>query len=270
MSKIQLHNGVTFHYKLLNGRGEACPVVFVSGYTGSMAEWDAYAQALATNGHPVLTFDNQGSGQTIDNGEPLTVEAMAFNIHALLSELGMAKSIIITFAWGGCIAQQLAYSYPGCVARLGLISPVMRFSDKAISICELLALCREKEQWHEYAMKIYETCYSYAWKKENPQDEFIESLIDFLPAAQTEVGQRRQVEALKAFDSRGWAHEITVPIHILSPAEDQLILTEESGALVQDKPSSHFLIMNETGHDVFTEAPGSVLRFILDVTRKEG
>lgn len=58
MTNIILDNGVRFHYQLLNQRGSQVPLVFISGYTGSILEWELYAQAMAAKGHPVLIKEN--------------------------------------------------------------------------------------------------------------------------------------------------------------------------------------------------------------------
>lgn len=53
--------------------------MFISGYTGSILEWGLYAKAMVAEGHPVLIFDKQGAGKTIDHGQSLNVEGIASN-----------------------------------------------------------------------------------------------------------------------------------------------------------------------------------------------
>jgi pimeloyl-ACP methyl ester carboxylesterase len=233
MSKIKVKD-IEFNYELLNEAGKKQPVVFISGYTGDINAWRGYAESLAEKGHPALIFDNQGIGQTTElNVGPLTVKAMANNTFSLIKALKIKNPTIVSFAWGGCIAQQLAHDYPEAVRQLILVSSVMKFGPNARHNCELLTIYREKNEWAAYASLIYNTCFSKAWKTENAEKDFQQMLLPILPKTQTPEGQRRQLTALQAFDSTSWAKNIKVPTNILSPEEDLFATSAESFALAK-------------------------------------
>jgi len=74
-----------------------------------------------------------------------------------------------------------------------------------------------------------------------------------LKISQTAKGQRRQVEALKIFDSSHWANKIAVPTLIINQAEDPYASVEAGKALAKTiGGNAQFTTLN-CGHAVLDE-----------------
>ena len=65
-------------------------------------------------------LDNAGIGKTAALAPPLTVTAMARQVSALISSLGLGRTAVLGWSMGGMIAQALAVSHPSQVSRLVL------------------------------------------------------------------------------------------------------------------------------------------------------
>ena len=254
---------VRFHYELLGDKSHP-PLVLISGYTSDLNAWRNVAEALKDKFY-ALIFDNQGIGQTTDEGQPLTIEMMANNIKGLIDALGLKNPSIIGFAMGSAIAQTIAYRFPDDVSQLILLGSLMKFSQQAKALCEQLCALREAGKFTQYAQVIYETCFSDTYQKIHSRESMVDALIQLLPTSQTANGQRRQVEALKDFDSTAWANQIDVETVVISPEWDQFSTPAEGKMLAEMVKRGKQMMISDCGHAVLDEK----LDDVINVLRRE-
>jgi pimeloyl-ACP methyl ester carboxylesterase len=122
--------GITFAYRTL-GRPNGTPLVLLQHFTGHMDSWDpAVVNGLAKDRF-VVVFDNAGVGQS-SGRTPDSVAQMAADAEHFMAALGVSTVDLLGFSLGGCVAQQLATTYPGRVRRTVLVARLLR---AARSIC---------------------------------------------------------------------------------------------------------------------------------------
>ena len=109
-------NGANLGYRTV---GTGPPLVLITGFGGTMAEWDpALVAGLATQ-HTVVVFDNRG----IATSQPvpvrgLTIAKMADDTAGLIDALGVGKADVLGWSMGGNIAEVLVQRHPDKVNRL--------------------------------------------------------------------------------------------------------------------------------------------------------
>ena len=74
--------------------------------------------ALA-NTRRVIAVDLQAHGRTADIDRPLSFEAMADDIAALIKHLGIEKADVMGYSLGGGVALRTAIRHPGVVQEAG-------------------------------------------------------------------------------------------------------------------------------------------------------
>jgi pimeloyl-ACP methyl ester carboxylesterase len=100
--------------------GRGLPLVLVMGLGGTMDDWaPPFVDRLGAD-FRVVVLDNAGVGQTGTVRPPLTVTAMADQVSALISALGLGRPAVLGWSMGGMIAQALAVLHPSQVSRLVL------------------------------------------------------------------------------------------------------------------------------------------------------
>ena len=100
--------------------GTGPPLLLITGYSGTMENWDPrFVDALAEH-HRVITFDNAGVAKTHSLPAPLTIDAMADQTSALIDTLGLGRTDVLGWSMGSMIAQALAVRHPSQVSRLVL------------------------------------------------------------------------------------------------------------------------------------------------------
>jgi pimeloyl-ACP methyl ester carboxylesterase len=102
--------------------GDGTPAVVIVPPLGSnVLEWVRVLRAASTQ-TTVCAYDRAGLGWSDPPRGPVTVDAMAEDLHALLSAAGIAPPYIVAgHSFGGLIARRFQARYPGDVAALLLI-----------------------------------------------------------------------------------------------------------------------------------------------------
>ncbi len=104
--------------------GEGPPLVLITGYSGAAAGWDQEFLSALGKSFEVICPDNRGMGgsQLGEPDEPLTIDAMAADIEALLDGLEIDRLPVAGWSMGGFIAQTLAARAPTRVEALVLLA----------------------------------------------------------------------------------------------------------------------------------------------------
>ena len=107
-------NGLRMYYEV-HGQGE--PVILLHGAYMSAESmkpaWDVLAKS-----RKVIVPETQGHAHTADIDRPITYEAMADDVAAMMDSLGIAQADIVGYSMGGGTALQMGIRHPGKVKRI--------------------------------------------------------------------------------------------------------------------------------------------------------
>ena len=109
-------NGLTMYYEVHGETGE--PLVLLHGaYMTIPTNWDAIIPTLSQT-HQVIALEFQAHGRTSDRDTPITYEAMADDVAALLDHLEVEKAVVFGYSMGASVGIQVAVRHPERVTRL--------------------------------------------------------------------------------------------------------------------------------------------------------
>ena len=91
-------NGLNLYYEI-HGTGE--PLILLHGGLGSTGMFDAILPSLAEN-RQVIAVDLQAHGRTANIDRPLSYEAMADDVAALIHYLKFERADVLGFSLAGC------------------------------------------------------------------------------------------------------------------------------------------------------------------------
>ena len=111
-------NGINLYYQI-HGAGQ--PLVLLHGGLGAIEMFGEVLTMLAQN-HQVIAVDLQAHGRTADVDRPLTYEAMADDVAALIQHLGIGQADVMGYSLGGGTALQVAIRHPEGVRKLVVVS----------------------------------------------------------------------------------------------------------------------------------------------------
>jgi 3-oxoadipate enol-lactonase len=99
-------------------------LLLINGYAATAADWDPTFIAALERSFELILPDNRGVGAAPlgELDRPLTIEAMAADLEALLDARGIERLSVAGWSMGGFVAQQLATRAPRRVEALVLLS----------------------------------------------------------------------------------------------------------------------------------------------------
>ncbi|MBA2346624.1 MAG: alpha/beta hydrolase [Rubrobacter sp.] len=111
-------NGIDLYYQV-HGEGE--PLILLHGGIGAIEMFGEVLPMLA-EGRQVIGVDLQAHGRTVDIDRPMTFEAMADDVVALIKHLDFEKADVMGYSLGGGVALRTAIQHPESVRKLVLVS----------------------------------------------------------------------------------------------------------------------------------------------------
>jgi len=111
-------NGLRLYYEI-HGTGE--PLILLHGGLGSTGMFSEVLPTLSSS-RRVIAVDLQAHGRTTDIDRPLTFEAMADDIVALMKYLEIEKANVMGYSLGAGIALRTTVRHPSLVRKLVVVS----------------------------------------------------------------------------------------------------------------------------------------------------
>jgi pimeloyl-ACP methyl ester carboxylesterase len=115
-------NGLNLYYEI-HGTGE--PLILLHGGVVGIAMFGPNLDALSQK-RKVIAVELQGHGRTADIDRPLSYEAMAEDIAALMKYLGIERADVMGYSLGGGVALQTAIRHPASVRKLVVVSATFK------------------------------------------------------------------------------------------------------------------------------------------------
>jgi len=111
-------DGLKLYYEI---RGSGQPLILLHGGVVGITMFGPNLDALAEK-RQVIAVELQGHGHTADIDRPLSYEAMADDVAALMKYLGIEQADVMGYSLGGGVALQTAIRHPGLVRKLVVVS----------------------------------------------------------------------------------------------------------------------------------------------------
>jgi pimeloyl-ACP methyl ester carboxylesterase len=108
-------NGQQLYYEI---HGSGRPLVLLHGGLLTIGlTFGPLLESLAAS-RQVIAVELQGHGHTADSGRPVTIEALASDVVALLDQLEVAEADLFGFSLGALVGYGVAVSAPGRLGKL--------------------------------------------------------------------------------------------------------------------------------------------------------
>jgi len=110
-------NGLNLYYELHGNNEKDTPLILVHGSLGSAAMFEPILATLSQH-RKVIAVELQAHGHTGDIDRPLSFEAMADDVGALIKCLGLGSADVLGYSLGGLVSLQTAIRHPKLVRKL--------------------------------------------------------------------------------------------------------------------------------------------------------
>ncbi|CAA7599413.1 Alpha/beta hydrolase fold-1 [Acididesulfobacillus acetoxydans] len=262
-----LINGIELYYEI-HGSGE--PVLLIEGLGYATWQWFRQVDALAKS-YRIVIFDNRGVGESEKPDEPYSIDLMADDAAALLTQLGFAKAHVLGTSMGGFIAQKLALRHQEQVCSLVLACTSfggprsLPITAEALDSMQKIAGLTPAE----VIRQGFRAAFSSGFMAREPG--LVERLVDRrLNKPTPRFAWERQFAAGAGFAAESDLGQIRVPTLVLAGSEDIVIPPQNSALLAERIPGARLLIFPEAGHLFFIEQAEEFNRQVLGFWRESG
>lgn len=231
-------NGIQLYYATA---GEGEPVVLLHGGLANSDYWGQQVAALAQH-HKVIVVDSRGHGRSTRDSRPYSYDLMSDDVVALLDHLKIAKADIVGWSDGGIIGIDLAIRHPTRVNRIFSFAPNTKTS----------GVKPDTEKNPVFASYIERAGNEYRKLSKTPDqyDAFVEQ-ISHMWGTQPNWSD----EDLK---------KINTPVLIVDGDHDEAIVREHLEYIANTIPNAGLLILPNTSHFAFIQAPKEFNEAILN------
>ncbi|WP_044560463.1 alpha/beta fold hydrolase [Azospirillum sp. B4] len=244
----------------VDGSGPGLMLVHGTG-GNSETNWAPLVANIAET-RTVIRPNFSGSGETVDDGRPLTVALLAAQAVAAAEEVGTAPFDLVGFSLGSAIAIYIAAEYPDLVRSVTLIAGLADSADPRFRL--------EMELWRDLirtdrrsmARLLLLAGFSPDFLSQMDPQTTIQT-IEEIVAENNWEGMARQIELNMTLDVRDQARRITKPAFIIGCTHDQMVPPAHARGLVDMIPNARYLEI-DTGHLATLERPAEIAGAILD------
>jgi 3-oxoadipate enol-lactonase len=248
-------NGVTHHYERA-GPQSGLAVVFVNSLGTDFRIWREVADAVASS-HPVLLYDKRGHGLSDVGETPYGMAMLADDLAALMSHVGIGRSVICGVSVGGVIAQQLHARRPDLVGGMMLCDTLPKIGDDAswndrIARIEAggIALIADAILQRWFSPDFFE-------KRAVEADGYRNMLV-----RQPAAGYVATCVALREADLTGDAARIAVPTLCVAGAHDGSTPPDKVAAFAKTIRGARFERIAACGHIPSIEQPWKIVELL--------
>lgn len=245
--------------------GDGPPLMLITGYSGVAADWDPQFLSALARSFEVICPDNRGMGdsQLGELREPLTIEAMAADLEALLDAREIERLPVAGWSMGGFIAQALALQAPARVEALVLLAT--NPGGAAAVPGDPAAFARLTDHSgtpREQATRLIELLFPADVAPEMNQrsgDEVAAARAELSPATLA-----AQQAAISAWSAKGLARPDagSPPVLAVCGSEDAVIRPENTDRLAARWPNCRVERFEGNGHAFMAEEPEQLAALI--------
>lgn len=265
-------DGVDVHYQEIQSDGETL-IVLLHGFGSSTYSWQKIMLPFSTFGS-VLAYDRPGFGLTervipyedVDTN-PYLLEYQSQILMAFIEAKKAEKIILVGNSAGGTVAMQTALAYPDRINALILISPAVYGSGGAPKWIKPLLNLPQMDRLgpvlvrtiRERGLEILEL----AWSDPGQisEDDFA-NYQKPLSVDRWDVGLWEFTKANGENDLESRISEITMPVLVITGADDKIIPADQSIQLASELPNASLVVIPDCGHVPQEECPAEFINAV--------
>ncbi len=232
--------------------GDGVPLLLITGLGGNTEMWSPFRARLTTR--RVIGFDAPGTGRSPSPMQPVTIEAMADLVAAVLDHCGIPSADVIGFSFGGFVAQQLAYAHPARVRKLVLAGTTCGLGGVPGSIGAMVAL---STPLRFYSPSYFDRTAAAAYGGETGRNagERRRMMAPRQRHPPTAYGYAMQVMACMGWSSLPFLARIPHQTLVISGDDDPLVPVANARTLASRIPRATLEIVPRAGHLLLWDQP---------------
>jgi pimeloyl-ACP methyl ester carboxylesterase len=239
-------------YVEVAGDPRRAPIVLVEGLGDAVAGWRRNVPHLATELFAVA-YDHRGCGASGPVEGPTTMTTYVEDCLAVMDELRIDRAHMYGRSFGGAAVLELALRNPERI-RSAIIGAAHAGTRHVVASS---GRSPKAEPWRQR----YSATYVEAHPALVREDRSFEG-------PRNRAGERRQWEALRAWDAFDRLGEVSAPVLVLHGSEDRLIDPDNARLIAERIPHAELVLIEGAGHAYHLEQPDRADAIVLEFVRR--
>lgn len=237
--------------------GSGPALVLVHGVGPGAGMWDALVDRFSDR-HTVILPDLGGSDAAEGDGSPLTIEALATQVNAVIEDVGGGPADLVGFSMGAPTAAAAAALRPDLVRRLVPVAGLAHSGDEYLRqlVDAWLALTGNPEGFGRLGTLTSFTPPFLA----GLGHEAVEQFHGFMSPTDARL---RQLDLLQRLDIRALLPKIEAPTLVIGCTQDRTVPVANHRELAAGIAGSEYIEL-DAGHVVPMERPDEFVKLIRD------
>ena len=228
--------------------GQGPPLLLLNGIGGNIEMWEPLALRLP--GRQLIMIDMPGTGGSPALRLPLRMSGYATLVVAMLDQLGIERTDVLGYSWGGALAQQLAHHAPGRVRSLVLAATMPGLGGRPPPPWIIALMATPARYYSRTYLKIVAPIVFGS----DPAVADAASGAARLRRPPSLIGYSRQLYAITGWSSRRWLHRLDLPVLVLTGSRDPLVPQRNGAILTRSIPGAQLQVV-DGGHLFVLEQP---------------
>jgi 3-oxoadipate enol-lactonase len=244
--------------------GEGDPLLLIQGLGFSCDMWYRLVPKLEVT-HRVVRYDARGVGRSTVPDGPYPIEQMARDALAVLDAAGAERAHVVGVSLGGIVAQELAVSQPARVRTLTLLATHPGGTDVVPPDPEVLMMLAGRHELEPEA--AIRAGISAGYHPSTPTDAIDEDVRRRLAIPTSPVGYGHQLQGgLGYTGALSRLGSLRMPVLVVAGDSDRTIPPANSHTIAAAIEQARLVVLEDTGHVVFTERPDEIVDLITGLT----
>lgn len=238
--------------------GDGPPLLMLNGIGGNLEMWDPVLRRL--RGRRLVMPDMPGAGESPALLRPRRMPGLASLVVDLLDELGIERTAVLGYSWGGALAQQLAWQAPDRVSALVLGATMTGLGGQPPPPWVAALMVSPARYYSKSYLRLVAPVVFGSSPSSAADSSHGNARIARPPSP---VGYSQQMWAISGWSSRRWLRGLDVPTLVLSGARDPLVRPRNGQILAEGIPGARLHVV-DGGHLFMLEQPEETCRVVTD------
>lgn len=228
--------------------GDGPPLLLLNGIGGNVEMWQPVVDRIA--GRRLVMLDMPGTGNSPALRVPRRMSGYAELVIAVLDELGIERTDVLGYSWGGALAQELARTAPGRVRSLVLAATMPGLGGQPPPPWVVALMATPARYYSRSYLRLVSPIVfgSVPAAADSPSGEARRRRPPSL------LGYAQQLYAISGWSSRPWLGRLDVPVLVLAGSRDPLVPQRNGRILSRSIPGAQLRVV-DGGHLFLLEQP---------------